>query len=182
MTRNSATYYYHKDALGNVTEVSNSSGTKIESYTYDIYGEVTIYDSSDEQITESAISNPYLFTGRRYDKATGLYYYRARYYSAELGRFLSRDPIGYKGGINLYAYVGNNPVNLIDPLGLCGEKKLSEKLVEGGVAIGITGGVVVIAGAQIPVLSGPIIIGGLITVAVGGLTAVAGGVLALFGL
>ncbi|MCK4428370.1 MAG: RHS repeat-associated core domain-containing protein, partial [candidate division Zixibacteria bacterium] len=54
-----------------------------------------------------------------------------RYYSAELGRFLSRDPIGYRGGMNLYAYVGNNSVNLIDPLGLCGEKPWWENLEEG---------------------------------------------------
>ncbi len=49
----------------------------------------------------------------------GFYYYRARYYSPILGRFISKDPIGFSGGINLYAYVRNNPVNLRDPLGLC---------------------------------------------------------------
>jgi len=47
-----------------------------------------------------------------------LYYYRARYYSPELKRFISEDPIGLGGGINFYAYVGNNPVNWVDPLGL----------------------------------------------------------------
>ena len=50
-----------------------------------------------------------------------MYYYRARFYSPEIGRFLQTDPIGYQGGINLYAYVGNNPIILIYPLGLCGE-------------------------------------------------------------
>ena len=63
--------------------------------------------------------NPYYFTGRRYDEETGLYYYRARYYSPSIGRFLQTDPIGYRGGINLYAYVGNNSTSYVDPMGLC---------------------------------------------------------------
>jgi len=49
---------------------------------------------------------------------TGLYYYRARYYSPALQRFISQDPIDFNGGLNLYAYVCNNPLGLIDPLGL----------------------------------------------------------------
>ena len=68
-----------------------------------------------------AIMNPFTFTGREYDKETGLYYYRARYYDAKVGRFVSKDPIGLAGGdINLYSYVGNNPVRYVDPLGLLG--------------------------------------------------------------
>ncbi len=60
-----------------------------------------------------------LFTGREMDLATGLYYYRARYYSAELGRFVSRDPISFAAGdANLYRYVGNDPTNFVDPSGL----------------------------------------------------------------
>ena len=69
-------------------------------------------------LTESAIGNPYFFTGRRYDKETGLYYYRARYYSPELGRFLQHDPLGYVDGWNLFEYCFNDPVNWIDPWGL----------------------------------------------------------------
>jgi len=59
-----------------------------------------------------------MFTGRRFDDETGLYYYRARMYHPELGRFIQPDPIGYLGGLNLYAYVTNNPLNWIDPYGL----------------------------------------------------------------
>ncbi len=59
-----------------------------------------------------------MWQGREYDAKTGLYYFRARWYSPETGRWLSKDPIGISGGLNLYAFCGNNPVNFIDPLGL----------------------------------------------------------------
>lgn len=61
--------------------------------------------------------NPFQYTGRENDN-TGLYYYRARYYSPELQRFVSEDPIGLWGGINFFVYVGNSPVSLRDPSGL----------------------------------------------------------------
>jgi uncharacterized protein RhaS with RHS repeats len=51
------------------------------------------------------------------DYETGLYYYRARYYDPRAGRFITKDPIGFEGGINIYAYVKNNPINMIDPEG-----------------------------------------------------------------
>jgi RHS repeat-associated protein len=61
---------------------------------------------------------PYTYTAREYDNETGLYFYRARYYDPRAGRFITRDPIGFKGGINFYTYAWNNPVNWTDPLGL----------------------------------------------------------------
>ena len=67
-----------------------------------------------------------MYTGRRYDAETGNYYYRARYYSPELGRFLSPDPLGLSAGLNLYGYVTNNPLNWIDPWGLCKELSREE--------------------------------------------------------
>ena len=60
-----------------------------------------------------------LSTGREWDKETGLYYYRTRYYDPMEGRFISKDPLGFKGGdVNLFAYVGNQPINFVDPYGL----------------------------------------------------------------
>ncbi len=61
--------------------------------------------------------NDLLYTGREYDRSTGLYYYRARYYDLEIGRFISEDPLGFAAGINFYTYVDNNPVNFNDPTG-----------------------------------------------------------------
>ena len=59
-----------------------------------------------------------MFTGRRFDIETGLYYYRARYYNPHIGRFMQTDPVGYGNGMNWYAYCGNNPLNFADPSGL----------------------------------------------------------------
>ena len=61
--------------------------------------------------------NPHQFTGRQFDEESGMYHYRARSYDAEAGRFLQQDPAGMIDGANMYAYVGNNPVNGVDPSG-----------------------------------------------------------------
>jgi RHS repeat-associated protein len=78
------------------------------SYGYDPYGA--------SQVTGTASDNPYQYTGRENDR-TGLLHYRARYYNPTWARFVSEDPIGLDGGINVYAYAGNNPIQLRDPSG-----------------------------------------------------------------
>jgi len=113
-----AVYYYHFDGLGSVVALSDVNNVIVESYSYDVFGAPTIYDVNEIQISQSAISNPYMFTARRADDETALYYYRARYYAFDIGRFLQTDPIGYVGGLNLYAYCDNNAVNCKDPMGL----------------------------------------------------------------
>lgn len=114
------TYYPLKDHLNSVLAFTDASGSIVESYEYDAYGKVLdVKDASGNSIAnhQSSIGNRYLWQGREYDFQTGLYYFRARWYSPEIGRWLSKDPIGISGGLNLYAAFGNNPVNFVDPLG-----------------------------------------------------------------
>jgi RHS repeat-associated protein len=118
MERNSETYYYHENSLGSIYAVTTGTGTVAERYIYNAYGKPSFFDALGNPISQSAISNSLLFTGREYDKETGLYYYRARYYSVELGRFLQRAPEEVDDLLSLYAYCLNNPINRTDPLGL----------------------------------------------------------------
>lgn len=99
--------YYLTDHLGSTKALVDSSGEILVRYDGDPYGgaEASGYD------------NPYQFTGRELD-ASGLYFYRARYYHPGMGRFISEDPLHLNGGLNFYAYVGGDPINRVDPLGL----------------------------------------------------------------
>jgi RHS repeat-associated protein len=102
------------DALGSVMSLTDENGDVKTAYAYEPFGGMTISGEADD--------NPFQYTGREND-GTGLYYYRARYYSPEMQRFVSEDPIGLEGGINLREYAFNNPINYVDLLGLqgCGQ-------------------------------------------------------------
>jgi RHS repeat-associated protein len=114
MIESSGTYagtqYYHYDALGSVVAMTDPNGDVVQLYEYSVYGQVAASDANHP--------NRFMFTGREFDKDTGLYYYRARYYNPEIGRFLQTDPIGYGDGMNPYRYCGNGPLKWRDPLGL----------------------------------------------------------------
>jgi len=117
MERGGVDYYYHADGLGSVTAITDSSSSPaiVQSYSYDSFGV--------PRQTQPNFPNSFMYTGREWDKETGLYYYRARYYDPMEGRFISEDPIPLQNRsqdqLNSYTYVQNNPVNLIDPDGLC---------------------------------------------------------------
>ena len=104
-----STRYYQTDALGSVIALTDENGVVKTTYTYDPFGNVTVSGEYSD--------NPFEYTGREND-GTGLYYYRYRYYSPELQRFISEDPIGLLGGINFFSYVGNQPTRYNDPSGL----------------------------------------------------------------
>ncbi len=115
----SVVHYFHQDALGSVVALTNPAGAVVESYRYTAWGRPNVYDSNGIlQAAGTPAQSAYLFTGREYEVATGLAHHRARSYSPELGRWTGPDPIGEAGGVNLYGYVYNSPVNYWDPLGL----------------------------------------------------------------
>ncbi|MFP4028572.1 MAG: RHS repeat-associated core domain-containing protein [Candidatus Brocadiia bacterium] len=112
------TYYYHTNNLYNVRALTDEDGDVVERYRYSAYGEPTILDEQGNERQQSAVGNPYMFQGRRLDPETGLYYLRNRMMSSELGRFLQRDPVGYTDSLNLFVFVGNNPLVKVDSKGL----------------------------------------------------------------
>jgi len=120
--------YFLTDALGSTIGLTDPTGAIRQQYSYDPYGNATQTDNS------TGFTNPYQYTGREADNP-GLYYYRARYYSPMMGRFISEDPLGFGGGQNnFYAYVAGNPLSYRDPSG-----KLLPEAVIGGVIGGFAG-------------------------------------------
>lgn len=111
--------FYHQNTLSSTFALTNLTGFIREGYQYNPYGQ----QQDSRELSGSNTLNPYLFTGRRVDYETLLYYFRNRYYQSEQGRFLQRDPIGLwqespNSLGNDYVFADNNPVMFIDPFGL----------------------------------------------------------------
>jgi len=117
------TLHYTNDANMNVTALVNDSGTVVERYVYDPYGKVTFMDGSWNEITwANSKQNHILYCGYYYDDETGLYSVRNRTLHPTLGRWTSRDPIGYQYCASLYCYGESMPTRMLDPSGTwCGE-------------------------------------------------------------
>ncbi len=115
--------YFHQDGLGSIVAMSTTAGTT-DTERFDAWG---------EKLVGSGAIPLYGYTGREQDgtptTGTGFIYYRARYYDPANGRFTQRDPIELKGGINLYTYVGGNPITRVDPTGLLGINDIIKELI-----------------------------------------------------
>ena len=148
---NTGDYFYFRDHLGSVRELVDSSGAIRARYDYGLWGE--------RSKVSGDLDTEFGYTGHWYHGASGLHLAPFRAYDAELGRWINRDPIQnfylffpelLPEGSNLFAYVGNNPLIFIDPMGLYGWKSV------GGTVLGIAGGVIAVTTAPI---TGSIIVG-----------------------
>ncbi len=102
-------YYYHTDQVGTVRAITDQSGKVVFNADYFAFGT--------KFVSNGDFDEPHGFTGKEYDSDTGLYYYNARWYDPDLGRFISEDPAADPNNPNLYSYCGNNGVSRIDPTG-----------------------------------------------------------------
>jgi RHS repeat-associated protein len=110
MLRGTTTDYYEIDGVGSVSSLTDTTGALAQTYTYDSFGNTTNSSGS--------LTNFFRYTGREFDTETNIYFYRARYYDPNIGRFLSEDPLRFgPGDPNFYDYVSNNPVLYRDPSG-----------------------------------------------------------------
>ena len=107
---NGPQYSYLYDGKGNVTALLDYVGRTAQTYQYDPFGV--------QMASSGSVNQPMRFSTKPYDEQTGLCYYGYRFYNPALGRWMTRDPIGENGGINLFTFAGNNPTNWVDPFGL----------------------------------------------------------------
>ncbi|PIE69797.1 MAG: hypothetical protein CSA21_00310 [Deltaproteobacteria bacterium] len=127
LTDTARVYWYISDHLGTAQLVTNHTGAVVWQGEEKPFGEVTIITGD--------LDHRFRFPGQYYDNETGLHYNHHRYYDPQTGRYLSPDPIELAGGMNLYAYVQNDPVNAVDPEGLWRYKAFC-RYIAGGEVVG----------------------------------------------
>ncbi|WP_035217157.1 RHS repeat-associated core domain-containing protein, partial [Desulfobulbus elongatus] len=110
VTADGSIYSYHTDHLGTPLRLTDSTGAVVWAADYQPFGRATLLVNT--------VENNLRFPGQYFDTETGLHYNLNRYYDPDTGRYLTPDPIGLEGGVNVYAYVNNDPVNWVDPWGL----------------------------------------------------------------
>jgi RHS repeat-associated protein len=115
-------YHIFHNIDGSVFMATDGTGQVLEAYEYTAYGERTIRAPDGTVRPGSSIGMPFGFQGHPQDSETGLVYMRNRWYKPEIGRFISQDPIGWAGGLNLYAFVGGAPLLFTDPFGLAPQR------------------------------------------------------------
>ncbi len=145
----SSAYYYQYDGLGSTVAITDSIGAIKNKYVYNDFGEIATNSTE-------TIANSFKYVGKYgvMTDAPDLLFMRARYYMPSIGRFINKDPIGLMGGLNLYAYVGNNAINWIDPHGLFRGDTFCEgagEMVAGAIEIGA----IVTAVGTLPYISLP---------------------------
>ena len=140
-------YYYIYDGIGNIVSIMNSNNERVVNYEYDAFGNVLSITGPEN--SSLGVPNHFRYKGYYYDAETNLYFLNTRYYSPELCRFISPDSVDYLdsdsiNGLNLYAYCGNDPVNMVDP---SGHFAISTLLI--GRAIGFGIGFVISGGFEV---------------------------------
>lgn len=116
--KNGNRYFYHAGDMNSVEAITNSLGQISEKYEYDLYGNMTVYDSAGALLTASRKGTRHGFTGQLYDSTTSMNQFYFREYNPATGLFNERDLIGYADGMGMYQYVHNNPASGIDVWGL----------------------------------------------------------------
>jgi RHS repeat-associated protein len=121
-TTRHATYFYQNDHLGTPQELLNASGKVVWLARYKAWGGLKGGKQDRAQVSSDldAVGNAIRAQGQYEDAETGLHYNRHRYYDPQTGRYISKDPVGLAGGVNVYQYANGNPAQWVDPLGLTG--------------------------------------------------------------